>query len=260
MNKSIPAGAAILLEFIYETETKKTAPDCYRTIYGHNEGKLAKPITSMTLGEIQAAQVGWTKSFKSSATGAYQFMRATLGELIEELKLPKSALFTPDLQDTLGYHLLKRRGYNDFVSGKMSRTEFGKRLAQEWASFPVLADTKGDKRAVTRGQSYYAGDGLNKALVKPEKVELVLDKVLYSYKKPDVPTVNTVPTNIIVDAVDIVPQKIEQSIPVNQIKDVPIVTSVVSLSAGAGVVLLYSQFSSWFTETTCKFVGLFCGG
>ncbi len=63
------------------------------------------------------------------------------------------------------------------MSGQIGVTEFGKRLAQEWASFPVLAATKGQKRTVQRGQSYYAGDGLNKALVKPEKVEAVLDQV-----------------------------------------------------------------------------------
>ena len=40
------------------------------------------------------------------------------------------------------------------MAGKISRTEFGKRLAMEWASFPVLTYTKGAYRSVTRGQSY----------------------------------------------------------------------------------------------------------
>lgn len=47
----------------------------------------------------------------------------------------------------------------------------------EWASFPVLVGTKGQKRTVKRGQSYYAGDGLNKALVAPDAVEAILDRV-----------------------------------------------------------------------------------
>src|SRR6185312_4179042 len=110
----------------------------------------------------------------SSAAGRYQFMRATLLGLRSELNLRGSQL----LQDRLGYHLLLRRGYDDFMAGKISRTEFGKRLAQEWASFPVLTVCKGAHRQLNRGQSYYAGDGLNKALVKPEKVEAVLDEVL----------------------------------------------------------------------------------
>jgi hypothetical protein len=53
-------------------------------------------------------------------------------------------------------------------------TEFGKRLAQEWASFPVLAGTQGAHRYVREGETFYAGDGLNKSLVKPEQVRLVL--------------------------------------------------------------------------------------
>lgn len=63
------------------------------------------------------------------------------------------------------------------MAGKISRTEFGKRLAMEWASFPVLTVCKGAHRQLNRGQSYYAGDGLNKALVAPEKIEALLDKV-----------------------------------------------------------------------------------
>lgn len=75
----------------------------------------------------------------------------------------------------LGY--LLRRGYDLFISGQIDRTEFGKRLAQEWTSFPVLSAVKGASRDLRRGQSYYAGDGLNKVLVSPEKVESVLDQV-----------------------------------------------------------------------------------
>lgn len=47
----------------------------------------------------------------------------------------------------------------------------------EWASFPVLTDARGKHRDVARGQSFYAGDGVNKALVSPERVEAVLDQV-----------------------------------------------------------------------------------
>src|SRR6185312_11557776 len=144
----------------------------------NKQSKLAKPLTSMTLDEVLAAQPGWSKNYGSSAAGRYQFMRATLLGLRSELSLRGSQKLDGDLQDRLAYHLLKRRGYNDFMAGKISRTEFGKRLAQEWASFPVLTVCKGATRQLNRGQSYYAGDGLNKALVKPEKVEAVLDEVL----------------------------------------------------------------------------------
>lgn len=173
MDKTVPAGAALLLDFI----ASKEAPEGYGTVYGNNQAKLAKPLTSMTLAEVIAAGPGWTRLFGSSACGRYQFMKATLEGLRDELGLTGRELFGPDLQDRLGYHLLKRRGYEAFMAGTLSTAGFGLKIAQEWASFPVLAATKGQKRAVSRGQSYYAGDGLNKSLVSADAVEVALSKV-----------------------------------------------------------------------------------
>jgi muramidase (phage lysozyme) len=177
MDKTVPAGAALLLELIYETETSRKPPQCYEVIYANKQGKLPKPLTKMTLDEVIASQRRWSKNHGSSAAGAPQFMRNTLLGLMAELGLSGSQILEGDLQDRLAYHLLKRRGYEAFVAGKISRTEFGKRLAQEWASFPVLAPTKGAHRNVKRGQTYYLGDKLNKQLVTPEMVETVLDRV-----------------------------------------------------------------------------------
>ncbi len=78
---NVPAGAAILLAFIRQTETGRKDASAYNTIYGHNENKLAKPITSMTVDEIIAAGPSWTKAYRSSAAGDYQFMNATLKDL-----------------------------------------------------------------------------------------------------------------------------------------------------------------------------------
>lgn len=130
----------------------------------------------MTIGELVDEQASFTKRFKSSASGGYQFMRKTLQDLSRELRLSGKQMFDPDLQDRLGYHLLKRRGYVEFMAGQISVNEFAKRLAMEWASFPVLVATKGQHQQLKRGQSYYDGDALNKALVKPEVIEEVLRK------------------------------------------------------------------------------------
>lgn len=177
MDKTVPAGAALLLDFTRLIETGKTDRSSYDVIYGHNEGKISKKVTSMTIDELIAIQPTFTKRFKSSAAGGYQFMRNTLRNLKSELRLRGTQIMDPDLQDRLGYHLAIRRGYNEFIAGKISRTEFGRRLAQEWASFPVLAPTKGDNRPLQRGETFYAGDKLNKALVTPERMEAILDKV-----------------------------------------------------------------------------------
>lgn len=178
MDRSVPAPAAILLAFVRRTEVGRDDRASYDVIYANKQGKLRTPLTSMTYGDIIDAQKRWSKNHGSSAAGGYQFMRATLIDLAKvNPSISGSDLFTPDLQDQLGYQLLLRRGYDLFMAGKISRTEFGKRLAMEWASFPVLSPTRGAHRDVPRGSSYYMGDKLNKALVAPEKVEAVLDRV-----------------------------------------------------------------------------------
>lgn len=161
MDSSIPRPAARILDFIGEKE----APNGYDTVYGNNQRKLTKPITQMTVDELIANQSGFTKNFGSSASGRYQFMRATLQDLKKTENLSGREIFTPDLQDRLGYALLKRRGYTQWVNGTINHDSFMIGLAKEWASFPVPFDMQGAHRKVKRGETYYAGDKLNKSLV-----------------------------------------------------------------------------------------------
>lgn len=232
MDKSIPAGAVVLLQFISLVETGMPAPACYDVIYGHNQKKLKKPITQWTLDEVEADGPRRTREYRSSAAGAYQFMRDTLDkpgtihDIEGEMGLTGKELFSPDLQDRMGYHLLKRRGYASFMAGKINRTEFGKRLAQEWASLPVLAPMKGSKRWINRGQSYYAGDGLNKSLVKPEQLEDILDAALKAGNK--------IPTPLAVD---------------NTGKAVLI---------GGAVLGAIAAFWGWLSSLPCNLLNLFC--
>ncbi|WP_374834245.1 hypothetical protein [Paenochrobactrum pullorum] len=199
MDKTVPTGAAILLDFVRLIEVGRTDRASYDIIYGRNQSKLPKPITSMTIGELVDAQASFTKRFKSSASGGYQFMRATLQDLARDLGLQGTQIFDPNLQDRLAYHLLKRRGYEEYMAGKISRTEFGKRLAQEWASFPVLAATKGAHHNLRRGQSYYMGDKLNMALVKPERLEGILDQVRKAKQSVPDPVVERVSGSVDAD-------------------------------------------------------------
>ncbi|MCO6386341.1 hypothetical protein [Aliihoeflea sp. 40Bstr573] len=184
MDPTVPAGAARLLDFARQTEVGTEEPRGYDVIYGFNQDKLAKPVTQMSVDEVLAQQSSWSSRFGSSAAGAYQFMRATLGDLKRELNLRGGQIMDANLQDRLAYHLLKRRGYEQFIAGSIDRTEFGKRLAQEWASFPVLAAVRGAHQQLARGQSYYAGDRLNKALVSPERFEAVIDEALALARAP----------------------------------------------------------------------------
>lgn len=188
MDKSIPQPAARLLDFI----ASKEAPQGYDTVFGNNQKKMPKRLTSMTFDEVVADGQRRTREYGSSACGRYQFMRNTLdkantlADIKGEMRLVGTEKFTPDLQDRMAFHLLKRRGYEKFISGKLSVTGFGLNLAKEWASFPVLKAVQGAHRKVSRGQSYYVGDGLNKALVPASEVETVLNAML-SLPSPAVP-------------------------------------------------------------------------
>jgi len=185
MDPTVPVPAAILLNFIGDIE----APGGYGVVYANKQNTLAKPLTSMTVDEVLEAQRLKGSSWGSSAAGRYQFMRNTLSGLKTELGLRGTQIFDGNLQDRLAYHLLKRRGYEAFIVGQSTKTAFGKTLAMEWASLPVLANTTGAHRSITRGQSYYAGDGLNKSLVKPEAVEAILDKALAARETAPPPAV-----------------------------------------------------------------------
>ena len=171
---ALSAAAKHLLNAIGGEE----APKGYDTVFRNRMDRMPKPLTSMTIDEA-IAQGDWRyRNFGSSACGRYQFMKKTLVALKSKLKLRGTEKLTPDMQDQLALQLLVDRGYNRFIAGRISVVDFGKQLAMEWASFPVLADTKGEHRPVKRGQSYYAGDGLNKALITPHEVEDVLAEVL----------------------------------------------------------------------------------
>lgn len=121
---------------------------------------------------------------------------------------------------------------------------FAKGLAQEWASFPVLVDCRGAHRDIKRGQSFYAGDGLNKALVKPEKVEAVLQAVLAPAKPaqaqkpaPSVPEPQTPET---------------RSTEPGDAKAGALVAVLVALAATAAMV------REWLASLPCDLLGILC--
>lgn len=174
MDATVPYGAALLLDFIAGYESGGD----YNILYGHHERGLPHPITSMTLNQLLTAQIGWGREWGSSAAGRYQMMQPTLAGLQKTLGLGGSEAFAPDLQDRLGYQLLKQRGYAGFMARQISLIQFAKNVAEEWASMPVLAATQGAHRPIVEGQSYYAGDGLNKALVSAPAFEGALTKAL----------------------------------------------------------------------------------
>lgn len=163
------AVAEPVLALIRRVEARSDYDIVFGGIPAANRPKT--PITQMTIAEVQAWQ-DWvvSKGAKSSACGAYQFIRKTLTEAAAQAGYPRTAKFNKDCQDRMAMYLLRKRGFEQFLRGSMSQSAMMIALSKEWASFPVPADMPGASRAVRRGQSYYAGDGLNKALVSVEDV------------------------------------------------------------------------------------------
>lgn len=177
MNPNVPRGAAKLLDYIGNLETGRTDASAYEVIVFFKQGKLPKKLTDYTISELLEAQKAWAKNWKGSAAGKYQIIRKTLIGLVAQLSIPGSTKFTPDVQDRLGFQLLTNRGWQAFVSRQVTVGAYALQLAREWASIPVLSPTQGAHRQVSRGQSYYAGDGVNKAHANPAEFEALLASI-----------------------------------------------------------------------------------
>lgn len=177
MNPNVPPGAAKLLDYIGRLETGRTDDSAYGVIVFFKHGKLPKPLTEYTIDELLAAQKTWAKNWRGSAAGKYQIIRKTLLGLIDQMEVPGSMKFSPDFQDQLGFQLLLNRGWQAFVSRQVTVGAYALQLAREWASIPVLSPVQGAHRQVVRGQSYYAGDGINKAHADPKEFEALLASI-----------------------------------------------------------------------------------
>lgn len=128
-------------------------------------------LTNRTLSEVQSlGKLQVTQGEGSSAIGGYQFISTTLSNLRAKLKLTGKEIFDTNLQDDLAYTLMCSRGLTSYKKGLISAEAFANGLAKEWASLPVVTAMQGAHRKLKIGQSYYAGDGLNKALLTPSQV------------------------------------------------------------------------------------------
>lgn len=163
-NYSAVGPAGNLLDVIGNAESSG-----YNTVYSGSKIKPYKAITTMTVQEV----LDWQRDSvsagsASSAAGRYQFIRGTLNELVGKGIVAATDIFSPANQDKLARELLRQRGFNNYLKGTKSEAEMAKGIAQVWASMPVINRIQGQKRIVNPGESYYAGDGLNKSLINVE--------------------------------------------------------------------------------------------
>lgn len=149
-------------------------------------------VSILTLSGVQALQTKMVAAGSAStACGGYQFIRKTLAITMAEMGLTGKEVWTPSLQDRMAIHLIEKRGLTAFMAGVKSREAFANALAMEWASLPVVSAISGKKV----GQSYYAGDGLNKSHHKPEAILALVDalKVKPAPVPPAPPVVEPAP-------------------------------------------------------------------
>ena len=138
----------------------------YNIVYGGIPSHVRPAnLTGMTIAEVQRFQRSLRGISPSTAVGAYQTIRATLSGAHRGAGIPDSAMFDERTQDLIALHLLKGRGLDDYLAGEMDAHDFANAIAMEWASLPVVIDgiIGGQGNPLKAGQSYYAGDGLNKA-------------------------------------------------------------------------------------------------
>jgi hypothetical protein len=141
-----------LLDFIGKYESNGD----YNIVWGgiKSADKPPKLLTTMTVGEVLDWQDSIDAKYNSEASGKYQIMEDTLRELVSQGHAQKTEKFDINAQDRLATALLKRRGLDSYLSGKITAEKFANFVAREWASMPLVDGPN-------KGKSYYEGDGLN---------------------------------------------------------------------------------------------------
>ena len=131
-------------------------------------------LSDYTLGEIQEKQ----KNRDLFAVGRYQIIPITMKSAVKKLNLKANMQFDENLQDRIFEEYLidaKRPKIISYLEGDGSLEDAMYATAKEWASVAVEAGKKISKgRTAVGGQSYYVGDGLNKAHISTEKIKKAL--------------------------------------------------------------------------------------
>jgi len=151
------ASAQQILDMIANAESNKNPNAMFpsQTIPG---------LTDKTIQDVLALQQQRiSQGIRSSAAGQYQIMQSTLSGLVNQRILNMADRFNVDTQDRAAMELIRRKGYDDYRSGKITGNNFANNLATTFAALPM-----------PDGRSLYAGDGLNRAQISRDRVMDVL--------------------------------------------------------------------------------------
>ncbi|NOH78762.1 type VI secretion system tip protein VgrG [Vibrio sp. RE86] len=133
-------------------------------------------LTSMTIVQVQELQ----RTREAFAVGRFQLIPSTLDAAIKQLNIDKKKLFNKTVQDTIFNDYLirvKRPHIISYLESDGSLEDAIYAWAKEFASAGVEKGQKISKNRIAQGgESYYSGDGLNKAHISPKEMKQVLLK------------------------------------------------------------------------------------
>jgi muramidase (phage lysozyme) len=118
-------------------------------------------LSKMTIAEADSWQESTASSRGSAAAGRYQFMY--IKKQAADAGIGSDKIFSPENQDKMAIALIEKKRKVTYDLMQKDPDEAMIRLGMEWAALPMPKSMQGHKRMVSAGQSYYAGDGKNKA-------------------------------------------------------------------------------------------------
>jgi len=150
-----------------------------------NGSQVTLPIQELTIGEIRSFHSIKDPNNKDRifATGYYQARPSTFELWLNTRPdIKEDTVFSPELQDELGYYLynVRRRAVGNYIKGQSNDLDEALlQLAQEWASFPIPYDITRDGKLYKKGESYYGG--ANKSHVSLAKATQALQESRQAY-------------------------------------------------------------------------------
>ncbi|MCG8210912.1 peptidoglycan-binding protein [Tenacibaculum finnmarkense] len=163
---------------IAEKESRNDYNLCNKTKIVNGKRKVFEvtdvKIIETSIKDIQEKQ----KKKELFAVGRYQVIPVTLNSAISFLSLDVNKKLDEEMQDKIFDEYLidkKRPKIISFLEGNGNVNDAMYAAAKEWASIGVeKGKTISKGRIASGGETYYAGDGLNKAHITPEQIKNVL--------------------------------------------------------------------------------------
>ena len=106
-----------------------SADQPYGSANSAENNMFGKPLSQMTIGELMALQAKPKGVPGIHAAGRYQFIAATLKQVVREMGITKDMIFSPQLQDAMALHRLRwRLNLNNSTTGLINEWTGLKRL------------------------------------------------------------------------------------------------------------------------------------